>query len=284
MFRPDNPLLPNYKWVPVGYHGRASSVVISGTDIRRPLGQTMRDGAERPQFGPTLRLDYELEIGAFVGPGNPLGAPISIDRAEDHLFGLCIVNDWSARDIQKWEYQPLGPFLAKSFATSVSPWVVTVEALLPYRVPASARDVEPLEYLRQGGADAFDVQVAAYLRSESMRAKGLAPVQVSSGNLRDLYWTFAQMVTHHSSNGCNLRTGDLIASGTVSGAGSGSQGCLLELTRGGKQALELPSGEDRRFLEDGDEVFLRAWCERDGAVRVGFGTCSGMVLATDERG
>jgi fumarylacetoacetase len=284
MMRPDNPLLPNYKWVPIGYHGRASSLVVSGTPVRRPCGQTETAGGGPPGFGPSLCLDYELEVGAFLGPGNPLGEPVPIAAAEERIFGLCLVNDWSARDVQKWEYQPLGPFLAKSFATSVSPWVVTLEALAPYRVPAFARpegDPRPLAYLAhdeneaQGG---IDLRLEALLSSRTMREKGLPPVTVSRSNLRDLYWTLAQMVAHHTSNGCNLRPGDLIASGTVSGPDEEARGSLLERTWRGTEPFALPSGEERRFLEDGDEVILRGRCEREGFARIGFGECRGEVV------
>ena len=283
MFRPDNPLLPNYKFVPIGYHGRASSIVPSGTPVRRPLGQTRAEGADSPSFGPSVRLDYELEVGLFVGPGNRLGDPVSIARAEDHAFGLCLVNDWSARDVQQWEYQPLGPFLAKNFATTLSPWVVTLEALEPFRAPAFDRpagDPPPLPYLsveqdrRAGG---FDVSLEVLLSSERMRREGAPPLRLSRSNLSQMYWTFAQMLAHHTSNGCNLRPGDLLASGTVSGPAEDARGCLLELTWRGSKPVSLPTGEIRRFLEDGDEVIMRGWCERDGCRRIGFGECRGVV-------
>jgi fumarylacetoacetase len=284
MFRPDNPLLPNYRWVPIGYHGRASSLVVSGTPIRRPEGQTAPPSeGEPPGFGPSRAFDYELEVGAFLGPGNAREAPVPLAEAEDHLFGLCLVNDWSARDVQRWEYQPLGPFLSKSFATSLSPWVVTVEALAPFRVPAFSRaegDPEPLPHLRHeddhaGGG--FDLHLEVLLSSETMRREGRAPLAVSRSNLRDLYWTLAQMVTHHSSNGCNLRAGDLIASGTVSGPHEDNRGCLLERTWRGEHPFDLPTGEKRAFLEDGDEVILRGHCERDGFARIALGECRGTV-------
>jgi fumarylacetoacetase len=283
MFRPDNPLLPNYKWVPIGYHGRASSLVPSGTTIRRPEGQTKPADADAPVFGPSRSLDYEMEVGCFVGPGNPLGAPVPIDQAEERLFGLCLVNDWSARDIQSWEYQPLGPFLAKSFATTLSPWVVTFDALAPFRVPAYARpagDPAPLAYLdspANRSAGGVDVTVEVWLSSARMRAGGMEPVRLSRSRMADLYWTPAQMLAHHTSNGCNLAPGDLFASGTISGPSKESRGCLLELTWRGAEPLTLPSGETRRFLEDGDEVVMRGWCEREGAVRIGFGECRGTV-------
>ena len=285
MFRPDNPLLPNYKYVPIGYHGRASSLVANGTPIRRPAGQTRGPDDAAPAFGPSRSLDYELEVGCFIGPGNPLGRPIPIAEAEAHIFGICLVNDWSARDIQAWEYQPLGPFLAKNFATTVGPWVITMEALAPFRAQAFARpegDPAPLPYLdapadREGGG--IDLTLEVWLATAAMRARGEAPVRLSVGSFTDMYWTLAQIVAHHTSNGCNLRTGDLVASGTVSGAGRGSRGCLLELTWRGAEPITLPGGETRRFLEDGDVVTLRGYCERDGAARIGLGGCSGEVVA-----
>jgi len=284
MFRPDQPLMPNYKWIPIGYHGRASSIVISGTPIRRPSGQTMPDGATAPNFGPSKVLDYELEVGCFINYGKSLGERISIAEAENHIFGLCLVNDWSARDIQRWEYQPLGPFLSKSFATTISPWIVTTEALEPFRIPAFQReagDPQPLAYLdspQNRDRGGFDINLEALIQTEQMRQQNLAPFRLSSSNTKDLYWTFAQMLTHHSSNGCNLRSGDLLASGTVSGATKDSQGSLIELTERGAQPLTLPTGEVRRFLEDGDEVILRGYCEREGFRRIGFGECRGRIL------
>lgn len=283
MFRPDNPLLPNYKYVPVGYHGRASSIVASGSFVRRPEGQTREDSAQPPEFGATRRLDYELEIGAFIARGNPLGRPIAIEDAEDRIFGLCLVNDWSARDIQTWEYQPLGPFLAKNFATSVSPWVVTMDALEPFRIPAYARpagDPAPLPYLTsakdqmRGG---IDITLEVFLQTAKMIREGLEPLRVSRGSFATMYWTMAQLVTHHASNGCNLRPGDLLASGTVSGPTPDSRGCLLERTWRGKEPLVLPSGEKRTFLEEGDEVIFRGYCAREGAMRIGFGECRGII-------
>jgi fumarylacetoacetase len=283
LFRPDNPLLPNYKYVPVGYHGRSSSIVISGTPVRRPRGQSKDANAGQPTFGQSRLLDYELEVGFFVGPGNVLREPISIDDAESHIFGLCLVNDWSARDIQAWEYQPLGPFLSKNFATTISPWVITMEALEPFRAPAFERavgDPDPLPYLnstRDRERGGIDVTLEVYLSSAQMRASGIEPMRLSRGNFRDLYWTVAQLLTHHASNGCNLRPGDLLASGTVSGALKDSQGCLLELTRRGADQIQLPNGEIRKFLEDGDEVVYRAYCERGGHRRIGFGDCRGVI-------
>lgn len=290
MFRPDNPLLPNYKYVPIGYHGRASSIVASGAPVRRPCGQTRDPQATQPAFGPSRRLDYELEVGVFVGPGNALGEPIPIAEAERHIFGVCLVNDWSARDIQTWEYQPLGPFLAKSFATTISPWIVTLDALAPFRAPAFARpdgDPAPLPYLdsredqERGG---IDLTLEVYLATQQMRDSGIAPVRVSHGSFREMYWTIAQLLTHHASNGCNLRPGDLLASGTVSGPERESRGCLLELTWRGEQPIELPTGEQRRFLEDGDEVILRGWCEREGYRRIGLGECRGVILPAPDAG
>ncbi|MGH9935896.1 MAG: fumarylacetoacetase [Blastocatellia bacterium] len=283
MFRPDQPLMPNYKWVPIGYHGRASSIVVSGSTIRRPAGQTKDDSAEAPTFGPSKVLDYELEVGFFVGPGNEQGQPIKIAEAENHIFGLCLVNDWSARDIQRWEYQPLGPFLSKSFATTISPWIVTMEALAPFRAPAFGRpagDPEPLPYLdspenRERGG--LDIKLEILISTEQMREKGIAPHRLSVSNTQDLYWTFAQMLTHHTSNGCNLRAGDLIASGTVSGATKDSLGSLIELTQRGAEPIQLPTDEARRFLQDGDEVIFRGYCEREGFRRIGFGECRGIV-------
>jgi len=283
MFRPDQPLMPNYKWVPIGYHGRASSIVVSGAPIRRPVGQTKDDSAEAPTFGPSKVLDYELEVGLFVGQGNEQGQPIRIGEAENHIFGLCLVNDWSARDIQRWEYQPLGPFLSKSFSTTVSPWIVTMEALAPFRAPAFRRpagDPEPLPYLdspenRERGG--LDIKLEILISTEQMREKGIAPHRLSNSNSQDLYWTFAQMLTHHTSNGCNLRPGDLIASGTVSGATKDSLGCLIELTQRGADPIQLPTGEARRFLQDSDEVIFRGYCEREGFRRIGFGECRGIV-------
>jgi fumarylacetoacetase len=297
LFRPDNPLLPNYKYVPIGYHGRASSIVESGAEIRRPVGQTRATNAppdSPPVFEPCKFLDYELELGFFVAQGNRLGEPISINDAERHIFGAVLVNDWSARDIQAWEYQPLGPFLAKNFATTISPWVVTMEALAPFRAPAfrrAANDPAPLPYLfseedqAHGG---LDIKLEVFISSQKMRDEGIAPVKLSASNTRDLYWTPAQMLAHHASNGCNLRAGDLLASGTVSGATKDSRGCLLELTWRGTEPLELPTGETRKFLADGDEIIFRAHCERESFARIGFGECRGIVLkansAADERG
>ena len=281
LFRPDSPLLPNYKYVPIGYHGRASSMVVSGAEIRRPSGQTKPASSAEPVFGPARSLDYELEMGMFIGQGNALGQPIPIGEAGQQIFGFCLLNDWSARDIQSWEYQPLGPFLAKSFATTISPWVVTMEALAPYRVAAAERpagDPAPLPYLasRVASRDAFDITLDVYLQSAQMRQAGMEAMRVSRGNLRDLYWTPAQLVTHHASNGCNLRTGDLLATGTISGPEEGSEGCLLEMKHRG-QPVRLPTGEVRTFLEDGDQVMFRAYSAKEGLPRIGFGECSGRI-------
>ena len=282
-FRPDNPLLPNYKYVPIGYHGRASSVRASGEDVIRPKGQRKPPDADAPECGPSRRLDFELELGLWIGPGNRLGDPIPIDEAAGHIAGWCLLNDWSARDIQAWEYQPLGPFLAKNFLTSVSPWIVTSEALKPYRVPMPARaagEPQPLPYLKGEGDSAFAIQLEATLSTARMRDDGIAPQVLSRGSASAaMYWSAAQIVTHHASNGCNLQPGDLIGTGTLSTDSDTGLGSLLEMSRGGKQPIELSNGETRSFLEDGDEVTLRAWCEGEGAVRIGFGQCVGRVVA-----
>ena len=284
MFRPDNPLLPNYKWIPIGYHGRSSSIVPSNTPVRRPKGQLRDPAADAPEFAPSRALDYEMEMGCFIGLGNPLGQAVPLEQAEHHLFGLCLVNDWSARDIQTWEYQPLGPFLAKNFATTISPWVVTMEALEPFRTRAYHRppgDPGPLPYLdsasnrQRGGIDAV---VEVFIRTARMRGADQPEQQVSRSRMTDLYWTLAQMFAHHTSNGCNLRPGDLFATGTISGPDKAARGCLLELTWRGAEPLTLPGGETRKFLEDGDEVIMRGYCERPGTTRIGFGECRGVVL------
>ena len=279
------PLTLNYKYLPIGYHGRASSIVVSGTPVRRPRGQILDAAGNAPRYEASRALDYELEVGTFVGPGNLLGKPIPIAEADAHIFGLCLLNDWSARDIQAWESQPLGPFLAKSVSTTISPWVVTWEALQPYRVPAFARDAgdpAPLPHLTSQADQArggIDLTVEVYLASSRMREAGVAPLRLSRGNTRDLYWTIAQLLTHHASNGCNLRPGDLFGSGTVSGNTRDSLGCLLEFTRRGAEPFRLPTGEERRYLEDGDEVTFRGYCQREGSVRIGFGECRGTVRA-----
>lgn len=283
MFRPDNPLLPNYRWVPIGYHGRASSVIISGTKVHRPKGQTISGEDEAPSYGPCKLLDYEMEMGVFVGPGNELGSTIDISNAPDQLFGMVIVNDWSARDIQKWEYQPLGPFNAKNFATSISPWVVTLDALKPFLVSGPFRregDPPPLDYLQLADDLGIDMTVEVHLASEQMREQSLEPVLISRGNFREMYWTIGQMLVHHASGGCNMRPGDLLASGTVSNEEESSRGCLLERTWRGEHPIDLPDGTQRKFLQDGDEVIMKAYCQTDGAVRIGFGECRGVVLPT----
>jgi fumarylacetoacetase len=284
LFRPEQPLLPNYKYVPIGYHGRASSLIVSGTPVRRPRGQRKVSPDGPPVFEPTRFLDYEVEVGMYIGGGNTLGEPIDVLRAGQHIFGLSLVNDWSARDLQSWEYQPLGPFLAKSFATSVSPWVVPIAALAPFRVPAMIRrpeDPAPLDYLlsvadQQSGA--IDLTLEAYLLTPSMRAAGMTPHRLSSANLRDLYWTPAQLIAHHTSNGCNLLPGDLLATGTVSGPELETAGCLLELTSRGAHPVSLPNGESRTALEDGDELILRGVCRREGFPDVSLGECRAAIL------
>jgi len=287
MFRPDSPLLPNYKWLPIGYHGRASSIVPSGTPVRRPMGQTKTADAASPSFGPSKMLDYESELGFFVGRGNALGDTIPLNSAWDHIFGFCLVNDWSARDVQTWEYQPLGPFLAKNFATTISTWVVTAEAAEPYRVGAYQRaseDPSPLPHLAseddmsKGGLNAI---LEVYLSSYAMRESKIEPVRLSRAPFNLMYWTVGQMLAHHASNGCNLRAGDLIASGTVSGPDRDSRGCLLELTWRGTEPLTLPTGEQRKFLEDGDEVIMKGFLEAERRPRLGFGECRGVVAGQD---
>jgi fumarylacetoacetase len=284
LFRPEQPLLPNYKYVPIGYHGRASSLVVSGAPIRRPRGQTRAAAAAAPGLGPTHFLDYEVEVGLYVGGGNRLGEPIHIPSAGSHIFGLSLVNDWSARDMQSWEYQPLGPFLAKSFATSVSPWVVPMAALAPFRVPAALRaaeDPSPLDYLWSAddqSSGAIDLTLEAYIMTSAMRTAGVGPHRLSRANLRDLYWTPAQLIAHHTSNGCNLMPSDLVATGTVSGREDDSAGCLLELTSNGAKPIMLANGESRVALEDGDEVILRGVCRRKGFPEVSLGECRGVIL------
>ena len=283
LLRPEQPLLPNYKWVPIAYHGRASSIVVSDQPVRRPQGQLMARGAERPVLAPTARLDYELELGVLIGPGNSRGEPIAIDRAEEHVFGLCLLNDWSARDIQAWEYQPLGPFLAKNFATTISPWVVTLEALAPFRSPwrRAPEDPAPLPYLDGAAlraAGSLEIELEVALQSATMRERGLPPQRLGQSNFRDSYWSIAQMLAHHTVNGCNLEPGDLLGTGTQSGPLPGQCGSLLELTGGGARALRLTSGEQRTFLADGDRVILRGWCERSGYRRIGFAEAAGTVV------
>ncbi|QRY44242.1 fumarylacetoacetase [Mycolicibacterium boenickei] len=282
LFRPDDPLLPNYKWVPIGYHGRASSVRVSGTPITRPHGQLKAGDATPPVLAPTQRLDFELELGVWVGPENRLGEPVALDDAESHVAGYCLLNDWSARDVQAWEYQPLGPFLAKSFGTTISPWVITPEALAPFRIPLDrpADDPAPLPHLdspghRTGGG--LDIDLRALITTAQMRHDGQPPHVISRSSSRHMYWSVAQMLTHHTSNGCDLQPGDLLGSGTLSGPTSGSEGSLLELSHGGNNPITLPNGETRTFLEDGDEVILTASAHRPGAATIGFGECVAVV-------
>lgn len=284
-FRPDQPLLPNYKYVPIGYHGRSSSIVVSGTAVRRPLGQRKGPDDPAPAFGPTRRLDFELELGFWVGPGNALGTPIPISEAADHIGGFCLLNDWSARDIQAWEYQPLGPFLAKNFASSISPWIVTPEALAPFRIAQPARpegDPAPLPYLLDEADQArggFDIDLEVLIHTEGLRAGGSGPQRVSRSNARHMYWTAAQLVAHHASNGCNLRPGDLLGSGTISSPESDGGGSLLELTEGGRRPIVLASGGTRTFLEDGDEVIMRARARRAGYVTIGLGEVRATIVS-----
>jgi fumarylacetoacetase len=284
LFRPDQPLMPNYKWVPIGYHGRASSIGVSGQVFKRPQGQTKAPDAAEPSFGPSKRLDYELELGFLIGRGNALGEPIAIGEAEEHLFGVTLLNDWSARDLQAWEYQPLGPFLAKNFASTLSPWIVTMEALAPFRAKFERPegDPQPLPYLdapSNRAAGALDITLEVLLQTAKMREAGEAPVRLTLGNTTEAaYWTAAQLVTHHTVNGCNLQPGDLLGSGTLSGPKPDQAGSLMELTLGGKQAVTLPNGEQRTFLENGDTLVMRGWCERAGAVRIGLGEVSGTVV------
>ena len=283
LFRPDNPLLPNYRWMPIAYHGRSSSIGVSEQAFHRPAGQFLAAGQQAPTFAPSRRLDYELEVGIFIGAGNPQGASIPVERAERSIFGLCLLNDWSARDLQAWESQPLGPFLGKNFATTISPWIVTLEALAPFRAPLTRAQADPplLPYLDGDSiraAGALQIELAVELESAKMRALHLAPQRLSRSNFRHAYWTIAQMVAHHTAGGCNLRPGDLLGSGTQSGPAPAEAGSLLELTEGGKKEFSLTSGETRTFLQDGDRVIMRGWCERAGFARIGFGACAGTVL------
>jgi fumarylacetoacetase len=288
-FRPDNPLLPNYKWVPIGYHGRASSIMASGTSFRRPNGQLKAPDADTPRLAPCARLDYELELGMIVGRGNAAGSPVGMAQAEDHVFGLALFNDWSARDIQGWEYQPLGPFLSKNFASTLSPWVVTMEALAPFRAPfvRPEGDPQPLPYLdspdnRAHGA--IDIELEVWLQTAQMRKDGHAGERLSCSNYKDAYWTVAQLVAHHTVNGCNLASGDLFGSGTLSGPAPEQGGSLMELSQGGKRAIAFANGESRTWLQDGDSIILRGYCQRDGFRRIGFGECRGTVLAAPALG
>ncbi len=282
-FRPDNPLLPNYKWVPIGYHGRSSSIGVSGQSFKRPRGQVKPPEAEVPQVKPSARMDIELEMGILIGQGNELGDAIPIEQAESHIFGLVLFNDWSARDIQPWEYQPLGPFLAKNFASTISPWVVTMEALAPFRAAFAhpESDPQPLPYLSSAAnsaAGGLDIQLEALIETPKMREAKAAPARITLTNYRHAYWTAGQMVAHHTVNGCNLQPGDLLGTGTLSGPTLDQACALIELTSGGKNPIQLANGETRTWLEDGDTVVLRGWCEKPGAVRIGFGECVGTVL------
>lgn len=283
LFRPDNPLLPNYKWLPIGYHGRSSSIDVSGQAFHRPCGQTKAPDAAEPSFGPCKRLDYELELGIYLGNGNKLGEPIALDEADQHVFGFCLFNDWSARDLQAWEYQPLGPFLAKNFASTVSPWIVSNEALLPYRTSwtRDQADPQPLDYLesdKNRAQGAIDIQLQVLLETEQMRQQHSAPCQLSTSSFKHSYWTVAQMVAHHSVNGCNLKPGDFFGSGTQSGPTLEEAGSLLELSKGGKASIQLANGETRTFLEDGDNVIMRGFCHKEGYARIGFGEVCSTVL------
>ena len=284
IFRPESPLFENYKWVPIGYHGRASSIVVTGTPVVRPNGQRKGSDGQPPSFGPSKRLDYELEMGAIVGTGNALGAPVQAIEAGEHLFGMVLLNDWSARDVQAWEYQPLGPFLAKSFATTLSPWVVTMEALMPYRIPLERPegDPAPLPHLADPGDlahGAYDIRLEVQLQTRAMRERSEPPATISRSSFRHAYWTLAQLLAHHTSNGCNLQPGDLLGTGTLSGPEEAEGGSLLELSAGNTRDVALPGGETRRFLEDGDRVVLRAYAEKEGAARIGFGACEGTIVA-----
>jgi fumarylacetoacetase len=283
MMRPDNPLLPNYQWIPIGYHGRSSSIGVSGENFRRPQGQRLPPGATLPVVGPSMRLDYELELGVFIGAGNLPGAPIPIADAEAHIFGMCLLNDWSARDLQAWEYQPLGPFLAKNFATTISPWIVTLQALAPFRLPLARPEgkPQPLPYLnspQNRDAGAIDIRLEALIQSDAMRERNEPPHRLSCTSFKHAYWTIAQLVAHHTSNGCDLRAGDLLGTGTQSGPTPGEAGSLLELSVGGSQPLRISPDETRTFLQDGDTVIFRGWCEKPGAARIGFGDVHGRVL------
>jgi len=287
MFRPDNPLMPNYKYVPVAYHSRASSVRVSGTPVKRPRGQRKPANETVPSYGPSRNLDFELELGIFIGTGSDLGATVPVGKAAEHVFGFCLLNDWSARDVQAWEYQPLGPFLGKNFATTISPWVVTAEALAPFRTAAFARpegDPAPLPHLDDvgdRGDGGLDITLEAFLATEAMRRDGAAPHRLTQTSSAQLYWTVAQMIAHHTSNGCNLEIGDLIGSGTISGPEKSSWGSLLELSARGSEPIALASGEKRGFIEDGDEIIFRGFCEKPGHARIGFGECRAVILPAD---
>jgi fumarylacetoacetase len=282
MMRPDNPLLPNYEWIPIGYHGRSSSIGISGQTFRRPNGQRLLPGSAQPTVGPSSRMDYELELGLFIGAGNPLGTPIPLVDAEAHIFGMCLLNDWSARDLQAWEYQPLGPFLAKNFATTISPWIVTLQALAPFRVPflRPQGSAPPLPYLdspRNRESGAIDIRLDALIESSAMHLRQVPPHRLSSTSFKHAYWTIGQLVAHHTVNGCDLHAGDLLGTGTQSGPNPGEAGSLLELSVGGREPVQIGGGEQRTFLQDGDTVIFRAWCEKPGAARIGFGEVRGRM-------
>jgi fumarylacetoacetase len=283
LFRPDSPLTPNYAWMPIGYHGRVSSIGVTEQAVRRPQGQSLPKGADRPIFGPSKRLDYELEVGIFVGCGNAQGTSVPVDAAEAHIFGLCLLNDWSARDVQSWEGQPLGPFLGKNFATTISPWIITLEALAPFRVPLVRTDTDQplLPYLESAqvhAASGFDMELSVHLETAAMRSRGAAPERLARSNFRHAHWSIAQMLAHHTVGGCNLRPGDLFGSGTLSGPLPDEAGSLLEMTHGGSTAINLKSGEQRMFLEDGDRVILHARCEREGFASIGLGEASALIL------
>lgn len=290
LFRPDNPLLPNYKYVPIGYHGRSSSIVVSGTDIARPSAQIKGPNDSEPKYKPTQRLDYEMEMGAWIGGANNLGEPISIENADDYIAGLCLLNDWSARDVQVWEYQPLGPFLAKNFATSISPWIITSEALAPYRIsqpPRADSDPKPLPYLwsdRDQASGAYAITMEVSVRTQRMRDENTTPQRLSRGPMNVMYWTVAQLIAHHTCNGCNLRAGDLLGTGTLSGTERDTFGSLMEISQGGQTPINLSNGEQRLFLQDGDEVIFNAYAEAPGRVRIGFGECSGGIKRDDRDG
>lgn len=283
LFRPEQPLFPNYKWLPIAYHGRSSSLVVSDTPIRRPRGQSAPPAGAMPSVRPSARLDYEAELGIVIGPGNELGESVSIEQADEHVFGMCLLNDWSARDVQGWEYQPLGPFAGKNFATTLSPWLVSLEALLPFRTAfeRDAGEPEPLPHLssaRDRSHGALDIVIETRIQTARMRAEAVPPERLARSSFRHAYWTLAQMVTHHTLNGCALRPGDVLGTGTLSGPKLEEAGCLLELSQGGKRAVSLANAETRMFLEDGDVLELAAHCEREGAVRIGFGVARGIVL------
>ncbi len=283
MMRPDDPITSNFQWIPIAYHGRVSSIGVSGQRFKRPMGQAMPPGASAPVYGPCARLDYELELGIYIGQSNAQGSPISLDEAEQHIFGMCLLNDWSARDIQFWEMAPLGPFLGKNFCTTISPWIVTMDALAPYRQPwgRPATDPQPLAYLENAGnraQGAIDISLEVLLESDKLRADGKGPSRLSGTSFKHQYWSVAQMVTHHTMGGCNLQPGDLLGSGTISGPGKGEAGALIELAYGGTRPVVLSNGEQRGFLQDGDAVVLRGWCEKPGFARIGFGESKGTIL------